>query len=153
MAVFAALGSLLSIPLHFPGQWWLWAFLGADFGALLYVLANFGAYAYWMRNGWVVAYFDDSSYLVLHLTKTGSWLITDNVAYYQGQGAGADFRKKVFKHLAKQADKRRSAIEVAAHPNVAALYQAEMPGLEEVSRRDTGLWRFQPTVLLRRIPT
>jgi hypothetical protein len=93
----------------------------------------------WRRQGWVVGYFDDAATMIVHPTPEGAWLLSDHVAAHRGRGLATPFRRRVFGHLASEADRLQVVIVTETRvPRLCRLYLDDMPGLQLVNdtRRD-----------------
>ena len=93
----------------------------------------------WRQQGWVVGYFDDTATQLVHPDDQGAWLLSDHHAFTRGRGLAAPFRRAVFHHLAKEAD--RFGVEIVTNTRarkLAGIYMDDMPGIaiEGESRRD-----------------
>lgn len=88
----------------------------------------------WQRQGWVVGYFDRTATQLVHPTPEGAWQLSDHHAVHRGRRLAAPFRRRLFKHLAKEADRLQVAIVIDTRVRkLADLYVADMPGLAIVS--------------------
>ncbi len=88
-----------------------------------------GIVAGWCSRGWVVGYFDGSSTQLVHL-EGGDWVLSDHYTLRRGAGAARPFRRRVFAHLAAEADRCQATIRMdTRHRRLAELYLADMPGL------------------------
>ncbi len=102
------------------------------------------------RAGWLVGYFDETATQLVH-PRRGAWELSDHHAVVQGAGLAASFRRRVFAHLAAQADRHRVAITMTTRvPKLAAIYEGDMPGLRVIG---TSWTVFGKLYLLRREPT
>lgn len=93
----------------------------------------------WQRQGWVVGYFDHTATQLVHPTPEGAWQLSDHHALHRGHRLAAPFRRRVFQHLAEEADRLHVAIITDTRVRkLANLYIADMPGLNLISdtRRD-----------------
>ncbi len=93
----------------------------------------------WQRQGWVVGYFDDTATQLVHPTPEGAWQLSDHHALRRGHRSAAPFRRRVFQHLAREADRHQIVIITDTRVRkLANLYLADLPGLTLVSdtRRD-----------------
>lgn len=93
----------------------------------------------WQRQGWVVGYFDPTATMLLHPTPEGAWQLSDHHALHRGRHLAGPFRRRVFEHLAAEADRRQVVIITDSRVRkLADLYIADMPGLTLVNdtRRD-----------------
>lgn len=93
----------------------------------------------WRRHGWVVGYFDDTATLLVHPTPEGAWMLSDHVAAHRGRGLATPFRRRVFHHLADEADRLQAVILLDTRVRkLRRLYLDDMPGLKLVNdtRRD-----------------
>lgn len=93
----------------------------------------------WRRQGWVVGYFDDTATMLVHPTRDGAWMLSDHVAAKRGHGLATPFRRRVFQHLAGEADRLQVVIVTSTRvAKLCRLYLNDMPGLELVddTRRD-----------------
>ena len=93
----------------------------------------------WRRQGWVVGYFDATATMIVHPTPEGAWLLSDHVAAHRGRGFATPFRRRVFDHLASEADRLQVVIVTETRvPKLCRLYLDDMPGLKLVNdtRRD-----------------
>ena len=93
----------------------------------------------WQRQGWVVGYFDDTATQLVHLTPEGAWQLSDHHALHRGHHLAGPFRRRVFQHLAAEADRLQVVIITDTRVRkLADLYIADMPGLTLVNdtRRD-----------------
>lgn len=101
------------------------------------------------RAGWLVGYFDETATQLVH-PRRGGWELSDHHAVVRGVGIAAPFRRRVFAHLAGEADRHQVAITMSTPvPKLAAIYQADMPGLRVIGTRRT---LFGKLYLLRRDP-
>lgn len=102
------------------------------------------------RGGWLVGYFDQTATQLVH-PRRGGWELSDHHAVVQGTGIAAPFRRRVFTHLAAEADRHQVAITMdTLVPKLVTIYQADMPGLRLVGTKRT---LFGKLYLLRRDPT
>lgn len=102
------------------------------------------------RGGWLVGYFDQTATQLVH-PRRGGWELSDHHAVVQGVGIAAPFRRRVFTHLAAEADRHQVAITMDTRVlKLVAIYQADMPGLRLVGIKRT---LFGKRYLLRRDPT
>lgn len=87
--------------------------------------------ARWRRHeGWVVGYFDATATLLVH-PEDGAWVLSDHAAEHRGRGLARPFRRKVFAHLAAEADGLGVPIVVATTVRALAdLYVADLPHLK-----------------------
>lgn len=93
----------------------------------------------WRQQGWVVGYFDDTATQLVHPTPDGAWQLSDHHALHRGRRSAAPFRRRLFQHLAAEADRHQVVIITDTRVRkLADLYLADMPGLTLVSdtRRD-----------------
>ena len=101
------------------------------------------------RAGWLVGYFDETSTQLVH-PRLGSWELSDHHAVVQGRGVAAPFRRRVFTHLAAEADHHQVPITMSTRvPKLAAIYEVDMPGLRVIGIKWTV---FGKLYLLRREP-
>lgn len=101
------------------------------------------------RAGWLVGYFDDTATQLVH-PRHGCWELSDHQAVQQGKGIAAPFRRRVFAHLAAEADHLEVAITMGTRVDkLVSIYQADMPGLYLVSTKRT---LFGTLYRLRRDP-
>jgi hypothetical protein len=90
----------------------------------------------WARRSWVVGYFDATTTLLVHPTPDGEWLLSDHVTAQRGRGSARAFRRRVFQHLASEAD--RFGVVIVTETRVARLcqlYLDDLPGLTLVNQR------------------
>ena len=93
----------------------------------------------WQRQGWVVGYFDDTATQLVHPTPEGAWQLSDHHTLRRGHHLARPFRRRVFQHLAAEADWHQVVIITDTRVRkLADLYIADMPGLTLVNdtRRD-----------------
>lgn len=93
----------------------------------------------WQRQGWVVGYFDHTATQLVHPTPEGAWLLSDHHALHRGHHLAGPFRRRLFQHLAAEADRLQVVIITDTWVRkLADLYIADMPGLNFVNdtRRD-----------------
>lgn len=93
----------------------------------------------WQRQGWVVGYFDDTGTQLVHPTPAGAWQLSDHHALRRGHHLAGPFRRRVFQHLAAEADRLQVVIITDTRVRkLADIYIADMPGLGLVddTRRD-----------------
>lgn len=93
----------------------------------------------WQRQGWVVGYFDDTATQLVHPTPEGAWQLSDHHALRRGHHLAGPFRRRVFQHLAAEADRHQVVIITDTRVRkLADLYVADMPGLTLINdtRRD-----------------
>lgn len=93
----------------------------------------------WQRQDWVVGYFDDTATQLVHPTPEGAWQLSDHHALRRGHHLAGPFRRRVFQHLAAEADRLQVVIITDTRVRkLADLYIADMPGLTLVNdtRRD-----------------
>jgi hypothetical protein len=93
----------------------------------------------WRRHGWVVGYFGDTATMLVHPTAEGAWMLSDHVAAHRGRGLATPFRRRVFHHLAEEADRLQVVIVLDTRVRkLCRLYLDDMPGLKLVNdtRRD-----------------
>lgn len=91
------------------------------------------------RQSWVVGYFDETGTLLVHADVDRFWEMSDHHAVQRGQQLARPFRRRVFRHLADEADRYRQVIVATTLvPKLASMYQADMPGLQvgDDRRRD-----------------
>lgn len=84
-------------------------------------------------------YFDATATMIVHPTPEGAWLLSDHVAAHRGRGSATPFRRRVFDHLASEADRLQVVIVTETRvPKLCRLYLDDMPGLKLVNdtRRD-----------------
>jgi hypothetical protein len=93
----------------------------------------------WQRHGWVVGYFDHTATQLVHPTRQGAWQLSDHHALHRGHHLARPFRRRVFQHLAAEADRLQVVLVTDTRVRkLADLYIADMPGLTLVNdtRRD-----------------
>lgn len=101
------------------------------------------------RAGWLVGYFDQTATQLVH-PRRGGWELSDHHAVVQGAGIAAPFRRRVFTHLAAEADRHQVAITMdTLVPKLVTIYEADMPGLRLIGTKRT---LFGKLYLLRREP-
>ena len=101
------------------------------------------------RAGWLVGYFDETATQLVH-PWSGGWELSDHHAVVQGAGIAAPFRRRVFTHLAAEADRHQVPITMSSRiPKLVAIYQADMPGLRVIGTART---LFGTLYQLRRDP-
>lgn len=107
----------------------------------------------WQRQGWVVGYFDDTAIQLVHPTPEGAWRLSDHHALRRGHHLAGPFRRRVFEHLAAEADRHRIVVVTDTRARkLADLYIAEMPGLTLVNDTRRDVIR-RPIYELRREPS
>ena len=75
--------------------------------------------------------------------RPDGWTITDHVTRTPGVGAGAHLRGLIRDDLLHAADHHHVALHLTTrHPELAALYRSEIPGLEHAGHSATGLIRL-----------
>jgi hypothetical protein len=92
----------------------------------------------------VVGYFDDTATQLVRCQED-RWTMADHFAVHPGRGEAAAFRRRIFAHVAGEAD--RHGATIAMTTRVAKLrdrYLAEMPGLRVVESR-RGVWHLERT--------
>lgn len=94
----------------------------------------------WARlgPGWTVGYFDNTAGLIVRPDGSGVWKMSDHVGRRPGHGGAAGFRRRVFVHLAEEAD--RSHVRIVTNTRVEKLvdrYIEDLPGLRVVGRPRT----------------
>lgn len=104
----------------------------------------------WRRGGgWVVGYFTAQSSQLVH-PEDGDWVLTDHYTAHRGGGEAGPFRRRVFAHLAVEADLHRVEIRFDTKvPRLVEIYLRDMPGLELIDTRRVGLGNVY---FLRRLP-
>lgn len=122
----------------------LWAVVAGVAVLLLFLLAiplGLLASTWWCRRrgGAVVGYVDATATLLVRCQED-RWTVADHFAVRPGRGEAAAFRRRIFAHVAGEAD--RHGTTIAMTTRVAKLrdrYLAEMPGLRVVEYR-RGVW-------------
>lgn len=143
---FAAVTALIvAWPLGCPAVAWI------TIGAMLATVAMFGALIvvgllvslWWgRRRGVVLGYFDATATQIVRC-RGSRWVLGDHFAMHPGRGEAAPFRRRIFTHIAAEAD--RQGVTVAMSTRVPALrdrYVVDMPGLRIVSVQH-GLWQLK----------
>lgn len=106
----------------------------------------------WRTEGWLIGYFDDTATL---LVRAGDdvWILSDHLAIRRGRGLAAPFRRRVFAHLAAEADRLGVAIitDTTSH-TLARIYEQDMPGLQVIDTTRTD-WCRRRLHDLRREPS
>lgn len=88
----------------------------------------------WQRHGWVVGYFDHTATQLVHPTPEGAWLLSDHHALHRGHHLARPFRRRLFQHLATEADRLQVVIITDTRVRkLSDLYIADMPGLTLVN--------------------
>lgn len=86
------------------------------------------------KGGWVVGYFDPTASQIVH-PSGDTWVLTDHMATHPGRGEAGPFRRRVFTHLATEADRLKVPIAMTTRAqHLADLYTVEMPGLRVIGR-------------------
>lgn len=131
--------------------WWAVLLVAGCVAVPFVAAARVGTLSQWRLRGWLVGYFDDNSSLLVHRDRDGHWLISDHMTIRPHQGSARQFRRRVFDHLARQADRHQAVIVTdTSSEKLANLYAADMLGLVRVgTRRD---WLGRSIHLLRRDP-
>lgn len=89
-------------------------------------------------RGWLVGYFTDNATQLVHPDPSGRWILSDHFARRRGHGLAATFRRRVFAHLADEADRHQAVIVMDTHAQkLAQIYSHDMPGLRVVEQRRT----------------
>lgn len=94
----------------------------------------------WARlgPGWMVGYVDNTAGLIVRADGSGVWKISDHVAGRPGHGEAADFRRRVFAHLAEEADRGQVCIVTDTRAEkLVDRYIEDLPGLRVVRRERT----------------
>lgn len=97
---------------------------------------------WWGPRGTVLGYFDGTATQIVHC-HGARWVLDKHFAEHPGRGEATAFRKRVFTHIAAEAD--RHGATVAMSTRVLALcdhYLAEMPGLKVVAA-NRGTWYLE----------
>ncbi len=154
VAVALALGSALVADLMDAAEPVAVALLATPIGLVAFVLVVWFALALkfwsWTRHGgWVVGYFTTQSSQLVH-PEEGDWVLTDHYTAHRGVGEAGPFRRRVFAHLAAEADLHRVEIRFDTKvPRLVEIYLRDMPGLELIDTRRVGLGNVY---FLRRLP-
>lgn len=154
VAVALALGSALVADMMDAAEPVAVALLATPIGLVAFVLVVWFALALkfwsWTRHGgWVVGYFTTQSSQLVH-PEEGDWVLTDHYTAHRGGGEAGPFRRRVFAHLAAEADLHRVEIRFDTKvPRLVEIYLRDMPGLEVI---DTRRERFGTVYFLRRLP-
>ena len=108
------------------------------------IVVSFAVTLLWgHRRGAVLGYFDATATQVVRC-RGSRWVLGDHFAVHPGRGEAAAFRRRVFSHIAAEAD-RQGGITVAMSTRVPALrdrYMVEMPGLHVLAVR-RGSWHLE----------
>lgn len=92
------------------------------------------------RRGWLVGYFTADASQLVHPNHAGAWILSDHFARRRGHGLAAAFRRRVFTHLAAEADRHQVVIVMETHAEkLANIYTRDMPRLCVVAQRRTAL--------------
>ena len=101
------------------------------------------------RAGWLVGYFDETATQLVHPRSGGGELSAPH-AVPRGGGTAPPSRRRVFTHLAAEADRHQVPITMSSRiPKLVAIYQADMPGLRVIGTART---LFGTLYQLRRDP-
>lgn len=96
------------------------------------------------RGGVVVGYFDDTATQLVRCRQE-RWSMGDHFAVHPGRGEATAFRRRIFAHVAGEADRHGATITMTTR--VAKLrdrYLSELPGLHVVEFR-RGAWLLERT--------
>lgn len=113
----------------------VWLVVGA---MMLVAVAQLLTNAHRRRRGWLVGYFTADASQLVHPNHAGAWILSDHFARRRGHGLAAAFRRRVFTHLAAEADRHQVVIVMETHAEkLAHIYTQDMPELRVVAKRRT----------------